>query len=507
MGKSMSRRDFLKTGTLTVAGMSLAPSMFASACSGSLSNLNEYMKYFGVNEDMLKKVIAAGLAKGGDYCDLFFEHSISSSIALQDKKVNRANSSVDFGVGIRVLKGDKTGFSFTEEISEKALMNAAKTAAGIANSGSKVKLPDFSKAKTANYYKAKTEWADVSIEKKIPFVEMANEAVFGLDEKVEKVNVYLNESSTRVMFVSSEGVVACDDRPLCSLGIVTVMKKGSRRESSYTSRSLRMGYEFLSEKMVKDLAKESVDNTKLLFDAVTPEGGEMPVVLGAGGSGILLHEAIGHTFEADFNRKEESIFCDKLGKKVAADFVSIVDDGTNPNNRGAINIDDEGNPTQMTYLVKDGILNSYIHDRLSAQHYGVKPTGGGRRESFRHVPLPRMRNTYMLNGPHQTKDIISSVKKGVFVNTFSNGEVQIGGGDFTFYVKSGYMIENGKLTQPIKDINLIGNGPKALADISMVSNDMAFDYSTWTCGKSGQSVPVGLGMPTVKVDNLTVGGK
>jgi TldD protein len=284
------------------------------------------------------------------------------------------------------------------------------------------------------------------------------------------------------------------------------MQKDKQIESSYVARSFRNGFEWLTNDLVDQLAYEVIDRTNILFEATKPKAGEMPVVMGAGGSGILLHEAIGHTFEADFNRKGTSIFSDKLGKKVAENFINIIDDGTLPNNRGSINIDDEGNESRKTYLVKDGILNSYIHDRISAKFYKVDPTGNGRRESFRNIPLPRMRATYMEPGSVSKDDIISQVDYGVFVDNFSNGQVQIGAGDFTFFVKSGYLIEKGKLTIPIKDINIIGNGPKALADITMAANDYAIDNGTWTCGKDGQSVPVTCGLPTVLVKKLTVGG-
>jgi len=284
------------------------------------------------------------------------------------------------------------------------------------------------------------------------------------------------------------------------------MEKDGQIENAYSARSYRKGFEFLNDALIEEIATEAVERTNFLFGAGKPRAGEMPVVLGAGGSGILLHEAMGHSFEADFNRKGTSIFSDKMGKSVAGNFINIIEDGTMENNRGAINIDDEGNDVKKTYLVKDGILESYIHDRISSQHYGVDPTGNGRRQSFRHIPLPRMRITYMEPGPHSTDDIISSVDYGVYVDNFTNGQVDIGGGDFTFFVKSGYLIENGKLTQPIKDINIIGNGPQALADITMAAADYKTDNGTWTCGKAGQSVPVSMGLPTVLVKKLTVGG-
>ena len=255
------------------------------------------------------------------------------------------------------------------------------------------------------------------------------------------------------------------------------------------------------------VAREAVEKTAILFYAITPKGGEMRVVMGAGGWGILLHEAIGHAFEADFNRKNTSIFSDQLNKKVCNENISVIDDGTIPFNRGSVNFDDEGVSGQKTSLVKDGVLTSYLHDRISAKHYGVDPTGNGRRESFRKMPIPRMRATYMEPGNVTEADIISTVKNGVFVDQFTNGQVQIGAGDFTFFVKSGYLIEDGKLTQPIKDINIIGNGPKALADIAMVGNNDRIDNGTWTCGKAGQSVPVTCGMPSALVSKLTVGGE
>jgi TldD protein len=362
------------------------------------------------------------------------------------------------------------------------------------------------KRKPASYYELSRRWEDVPVSDKVPFIQKLNDKIFSLDEKVIKVNAFLTDETAWILFYNSEGILTYDYRPLVNFGTVCIMQKGDQIENSYAARSFRTGFEWLSEAVVDTLALEVVERTNLLFDATKPKAGEMPVVMGAGGSGILLHEAIGHTFEADFNRKGTSIFSDKMGKKVAETFVNIIDDGTLPNNRGSVNIDDEGNDVQKTWLVREGVLNSYIHDRISASYYGVSPTGNGRRESFRDIPLPRMRATYMDPGPHTAEDIISSVKYGVYVDNFSNGEVKIGAGDFTFFVKSGYLIENGKRTRPIKDINIIGNGPQALADISMVANDFLIDNGSWSCGKSGQTVPVTCGLPTILVKKLTVGG-
>ncbi len=470
------------------------------------SHVINYLDHFEVSEGALQKVIAMAMSKGGDYADLYFEHKISENLGLEDGKVNRAFSNVDFGVGIRVLKGMQTGFAYTESLTTGEMQNAARLAASIANSGNNFCPVGIHKKTPPDFYPVSRKWETVHSREKVPFVQKINDKVFALDEKVIKVSAFLNNETSYVMFFNSEGRLSCDYRPMASVGVVCIMQKDGEIENSYSARSFRKGFEWLSDGLASELAAEVVGRTNLLFDATKPKAGEMPVVMGAGGSGILLHEAIGHTFEADFNRKGTSIFSDKMGKKVAAGFINIIDDGTLPGNRGSINIDDEGNDTQKTYLVENGVLNSYIHDRLSANYYNVAPTGNGRRESFRNAPIPRMRATYMENGPHSKNDIISNVGYGVYVDNFSNGEVKIGAGDFTFFVKSGHLIEKGKLTRPIKDINIIGNGPQALADISMAANDYEIDNGTWTCGKDGQSVPVTCGLPTVLVNKLTVGG-
>jgi TldD protein len=468
--------------------------------------VNNYLDQFEISKEILKKVISSAMSRGGDYADLYFEHKKTNSLGLQDGKVNRASSNVDFGVGIRVLKGDQTGFAYSETLTSEAMLNAASLAANIANHKKDFKHSPFSEKFPAAYYPISRKWEDVSVREKVPFVQQINDKVFALDPKVIKVNAFLNDESATVLFFNSEGKLTYDYRPMVSFGVICIMQKEGQIENAYAARSFRKGFEWLTDEVVDQLAQEAVDRTNLLFEATKPKAGEMPVIMGAGGSGILLHEAIGHTFEADFNRKGTSIFSDKMNQKVAESFINIIDDGTLEHNRGSINVDDEGNDVQKTYLVKNGILNSYIHDRISSQYYGVSPTGNGRRESFRHIPLPRMRATYMEAGPHSIEDIISSVDYGVYVDNFSNGEVKIGAGDFTFFVKSGYLVEKGKRTQPIKDINIIGNGPEALAGITMVADDFILDNGTWTCGKDGQSVPVTCGLPTVLVNKLTVGG-
>jgi TldD protein len=463
-------------------------------------------QHFKVTEEELKQTVAEALSAGGSYSDLYFENTLINNLSLRDGAVNSVSSDINYGMGVRVLSGERTGYAYTENITLADMLKAAKTAANIANS--KANIPSIRiNAKTfKNRYPIEKGWEDVTVKDKAPCLQKLNDRIFELDSNVCKVNVSLSDSSSNIMFFNSEGLLCSDYRPMVSLKAFCVMEKNGRIENGYSARSFRMGAEFLTDELIESIAGDAVRQTAQMFHAITPKGGEMPVVMAAGSSGILLHEAIGHSFEADFNRKGISIFSGKYGKQVCGKNINIVDDGTLPANRGTINFDDEGIESQKTYLVREGVLSSYIHDRISAGYYRVAPTGNGRRESFRHAPIPRMRATYMENGNVSENDIIASVKNGIYVDNFSNGEVQIGAGDFTFFVKSGYMIENGKLTRPVKDINIIGNGPKALADITMVGNNLKIDHSTWTCGKDGQGVPVSQGLPSVLVKNLIVGG-
>lgn len=512
MERNVTRRDFIKHGTAGLAAVSAASCFIPGNIygverkTGSKMELHYYYEHFGVNEQIINEIIATALSKGGEYADVFFQHTIDDFIALEDKAVNRAFSDVSFGVGIRVLNGDQTGYSFTEEVTPEAMKAAAKTAANIAGLKKKVAPQELKLRTNPNYYPTKKSWEDVSIDQKIPILETINDKVFGLDNRVLKCSVSLSNSSTYMLLATSDGIVTFDYQPMCRAGVNVTAEQDGRREQNGFNFSSRTGMEFFTPEKINTLANESVARTVKLFEAIKPKAGEMPVVLAAGSSGILLHEAIGHGMEADFNRKDVSIFSDKINKKVAEKFVNIIDDGTNPGMRGSINIDDEGNESQKTYLVQDGILTSYLHDRISARYYGVTPTGNGRRQSFRFVPMPRMRNTYMENGPHKKDEIIASVKNGLFAESFTNGEVAIGAGDFTFYVKTGRLIENGKLTTPVKDINIIGNGPDVLTKVTMVADDFQFDVGGWTCGKNGQGVPVSLGLPTIKVSSITVGG-
>ena len=496
----------MRTSGLAFAGTVLIPQVMCVQIRSQNEDLSKMLDHFNVSENDLRKVITVALEKGGDYADLYFQHSFSNSLVLEDRAVNRAFSNIEYGVGIRVVSGEQQGYAYVENINMEEMKKAARVASRIANGPAKIPPVKADEKLFRNYYPILNSWEDRSVQGKIPFLQKMNDRIFALDSKVVKVNASINDETSYILYYNSEGTLCHDVRPMAIMSGSCVMQQGDRIESGYSSRAARKDATFLTDNLVEEIAQEAFNRASIMFKAITPKGGEMPVVMSAGGSGILLHEAIGHAFEADFNRKNISIFSDKLGKLICDKNISVVDDGTVESDRGSINFDDEGVGVQRTYIVKNGVLTSYLHDRISARFYGINPTGNGRRQSFRNIPIPRMRSTYMENGNCTQDDIISSVKKGIFVDTFTNGQVQIGAGDFTFYVKTGYMIENGKLTQPIKDINIIGNGPKALADITMVANNLKIDQAAWTCGKDGQGCPVSQGLPSVLVKQLTVGG-
>jgi TldD protein len=472
------------------------------------SKLHDALNHFRVTINDLESIMAVAMERGATYADIYFEHAYSNNVRLIDNNVDNASSNIEYGAGVRVVVGDQTGYAYTEIATVDELLKAARMANRIASNGEKYNNVNIKELTNPNRYPILHHWEEKSLLDRKPWLEKLNNRIFELDKRVKKVAITQGDGTSDILFFNSEGNIFSDSIPIAMLSATCVMEDDNgHREQAGSSRSFHTGYEFLTEELIEELAQEVVSRSAILFDATKPKGGEMAVVMGAGGSGILLHEAIGHAFEADFNRLGTSIFSDKLGKTICNPLINVVDDGTIPYNRGSINFDDEGVEGQKTYIVTEGRLTSYLHDRISARHYGVKPTGNGRRESFRYTPLPRMRATYMEAGPHSEEEMIANVKKGVYVDVFSNGQVQIGAGDFTFYVKSGWLIENGRLTTPIKDINVIGNGPEALAAISMVGNNPKIDNGTWTCGKDGQSCAVTCGMPSVLVDRLTVGGE
>ena len=467
---------------------------------------------FGLSVAQLRAIVAEGLKSGGDWCDLYFEDTSFHDLMLRDGEVNSGGRHIDYGCGIRVLKGEKTGYAYSETTDFNALLSAARAAGSIALSASSAPAAAAafrmaSDAPQNNFYPMNGDWREAEAGIFVPFLERLESGIKARDQRVVKVIAMLSSSVSEIAMYNSLDELTCDKKPLGSVSVQVVFKQGDKIESRTVSRSIRTGFEMLTDDVLADLVDRAVEGVDERFEAKRPKGGQMPVVMAAGASGILLHEAMGHAFEADFNRKGQSIFADKMGARICRKGINIVDDGTLVGNRGSINYDDEGVPGQKTYMVTDGVLTSYLHDRISAGFYGVAPTGNGRRESFRYNPIPRMRATYMENGGDGTlEDLIGSVRKGIFVDQFANGQVKIGEGDFTFFVKSGKLIENGRLTMPVKDINIIGNGPQALADMEAVAGDLKIDESTWTCGKE-QSVAVSCGIPSVLIKNLTVGGE
>ena len=467
---------------------------------------------FAVTEAQLRALVAEGLKDGGDWCDLYFEDTVYNDFLLRDSEVNSAGYHVDYGCGIRVLKGEKTGYAYSESTAFPDLLRAARTAASIASVTSAGETRPFrscgsTAAPGVNHYPVLLDWNSADCVEFAPFLKRIEAGIRSRESRTLKVIGMLSWSMSEILMYNSLGELTSDSRPLGSISVQVIFRQGERIETTNVSRSLRAGAEMICDEVAEDLISWAVRNVDQLFEARRPKGGQMPVVMGAGASGILLHEAMGHAFEADFNRKGQSVFAGKMGSRICRSGINIIDDGTLTASRGSCNFDDEGVPGQKTYMVTDGVLTSYLHDRISAWSYGVAPTGNGRRESFRYNPIPRMRATYMESGcDGSVQDLIASVKKGIFVDQFANGQVKIGEGDFTFYVKSGALIENGRLTMPVKDINIIGNGPQALADIEAVASDLRIDEGTWTCGKE-QSVAVSCGIPSVLVGNLTVGGE
>jgi TldD protein len=505
----ISRRSFLSTTAQAAAAGLAAPVLTGGfrAFAAPVAAPGYFEREFGATDALCRKILSAALAKGGDFADLFFEHSIGNWLILEDGKVNRAYCNVDLGVGIRTVKGDQVGYGFTQDLSEKALLDAASTAATIASGAASIPASKFASPRTGNYYPMGRLLNTVPLESKLPLVTAINEKCFAKSPLVVKVNSSFHDSERRILVMTSDGVRFEDLQPRIYLTAFVIAEKDGRREQAGWNLGGRKEFSFFTPAAAEEIASRAVGDAVTLFEAVRPPAGEVPVVLGPGITGILLHEAIGHGMEADFNRKNVSTFSTMIGRQVAEPFVTIVDDATLPGMLGSINADDEGTPGQRTVLVEKGILRSYMHDRISARHYGLPPTGNGRRQSYQHYPVPRMRNTYMEAGPAKPEDVIRAAGNGIYVKNVANGEVKIGEGDFAFYVSQGRLIENGRLTAPIKDVNIMGNGPKMLANIIMLADDFELSKGgTGSCGKSGQSAPVGFGQPTCLVKSMTVGG-
>jgi len=441
-----------------------------------------------------------------DYADLYFQYSRSEGWSLEEGIVKSGSFNIDQGVGVRAVAGEKTAFAYSDDISLTALTAAAQATRAIARQGAESKTQVARRSDGRQLYLPHDPLASLADEAKVALLEKIERYARSLDPRVTQVMAHLGGEYEVVLVRRSDGVTAADVRPLVRISVQVIVEQDGRREQGSGGGGGRFDYAYFTDAIVEDYARKAVEQALTNLDARPAPAGSMTVVLGPGWPGILLHEAIGHGLEGDFNRKGSSAFSGRIGERVAAPGVTVVDDGTIAQRRGSLNIDDEGNPTQRNVLIEDGVLKGYMQDSLNARLMGVAATGNGRRESFAHIPMPRMTNTYMLNGDRDPQEIIQSVQHGLYAVNFGGGQVDITSGKFVFSASEAYMIENGKVTYPVKGATLIGNGPDVLTRVAMIGNDMALDTGVGTCGKEGQSVPVGVGQPTLRIDGLTVGG-
>ena len=462
---------------------------------------------FGLSEGDLTRTFGNILSHRVDYADLYFQYARSEAWSLDEGIVKSGSFNIDQGVGVRALSGEKTAFAYSDDISAVALADAAGAVRAIASAGQTARAPLLqAQAQQAGLYLPHDPLASLSADAKVALLERLEGFARAADPRVVQVNAGLAGEYEVILVAGSDGRLAADIRPLvrCSVSVI-VEEKGAREQGSAGGGG-RFDFSYFDDAVLRRYAEEAVHQAVVNLKAEAAPAGQMTVVLGAGWPGILLHEAVGHGLEGDFNRKGSSAFSGRVGERVAAAGVTVVDDGTIAQRRGSLNIDDEGNPSQRTVLIENGILKGYLQDSLNARLMGVGPTGNGRRESFAHLPLPRMTNTMMLAGAHDPQEIIASVDKGIYAANFGGGQVDITSGKFVFSMSEAYLIENGRITRPIKGATLIGNGPDVLTRVSMIGNDLRLDPGVGTCGKEGQSVPVGVGQPTLRIDGLTVGG-
>jgi TldD protein len=457
--------------------------------------------------------LGEALSAGGDYADLYFESMTATALGVDEQIVKSASQGVSAGCGIRVLSGERTGYAYTDNLSTERLLHAARTAALIASGPATQTVQGFTEAPAADLYPVPLGGYNLDLAARLELILRADRAARAYDPRIVQVKAGYSEELRRILIAASDGTFASDTQPLARLNVFVIAKDAAGNDGAgATARGTsggggRVTLDFFEgARSPEHYAREAARTAILQLSAIAAPAGEMPVVLGPGWPGVLLHEAVGHGLEADFNRKKTSAFAGLIGQKVASEKVTVVDNGRMPNRRGSINLDDEGNPTQENVLIENGILKGYLSDKLSSRLMGTPNTGSGRRESYHHIPMPRMTNTYMLNGDDLPEDIIKSVTRGLYAVNFGGGQVDITNGKFVFSASEAYLIEDGKVTRPVKGATLIGNGPEALKYVSMVGNDLALDEGIGTCGKAGQSVPVGVGMPTVRLDRMTVGG-
>ncbi len=461
---------------------------------------------YAIEARHIEQVFASLMAHQLDYADLYFQYSRAESWSLEEGIVKSGSFNIDQGVGVRAVSGEKTAFAYSDDISLNALESAAQATRAIARQGGTQTVPKLYHGSRREIYLPHDPIASLKDAEKVALLERLEGYARALDPRVVQVMAGLAGEYEVVMVARSDGLMNADIRPLVRLSLQVIIESNGKREQGSAGGGGRFDYAYFDDAMLRRYAAQAVHQAVVNLDAAPAPAGNMTVVLGNGWPGILLHEAIGHGLEGDFNRKGSSAFSGRVGERVAAQGVTVVDDGTLARRRGSVQMDDEGNPAQCTTLIENGILRGYLQDSLNARLMGVPVTGNARRESYAHLPMPRMTNTYMLNGDRDPQEILASVKHGLYAVNFGGGQVDITSGKFVFSTAEAYMIEDGKITHPVKGATLIGNGPDVLTRISMIGNDMALDPGVGTCGKEGQSVPVGVGQPTVRIDGLTVGG-
>jgi len=463
---------------------------------------------FGITEHDLQSYLDQALSAGGDYADLYFEYLATSSLSIDESIVKSAVQGVSLGVGVRVIAGERTGYAYSDDLSPEKIRRAARVAACIAKGPSKVDKSGFAEANKRDLYPVLQAPNETSLTERVDLVKRADRAARAYDSRIFQVQASYGDSLRHVLIANSDGVLSFDRQPMARLNVGVLARQGNGSpHQGYAGGGGRVSLDFFqNEHSPEDFASESARQAIVQLDAVPAPAGEMTVVLGPGWPGILLHEAVGHGLEADFNRKKVSAFSDRIGQQVASPLCTVIDDGTIRDRRGSLNVDDEGAPTQKNVLIEKGILRGYLFDKLSSRLLRSGATGNGRRQSYQHIPMPRMTNTFMLAGESDPAEIVRSTPRGLYCANFGGGQVDITSGNFVFSASESYLIEDGRITRPVRGATLIGNGPEALKYVSMVGNDLKLDEGIGICGKEGQSVPVGVGIPTVKIDRMTVGG-
>jgi TldD protein len=464
---------------------------------------------FGIQTRDLENYLSEALSQGGDYADLYFEYVATSAISIDESIVKSATQGVSLGVGVRVIAGERTGYAYSDDLEPDKIRKAARVAACIAHGPSKADSIGLHEGPRRNLYPVITAPTDTILLERVDLVKRADRAARSYDTRIFQVNASYADSLRHILVANSDGVLNYDRQPLARLNVSVLARQGNGApQSGYDGGGGRVELSHFSDvKTPEQFAREAVRQAITQLDAVDAPAGEMTVVLGPGWPGVMLHEAVGHGLEADFNRKKTSAFSDRVGELVASPLCTVVDDGTIHSRRGSLNLDDEGNETQRNVLIEKGVLRGYLQDQLSSRIMGASPTGSGRRESYEHIPMPRMTNTFMLAGDSDPQDIVRSVQKGLYCANFGGGQVDITSGNFVFSASESYLIEDGKITRPVRNATLIGNGPEAMRHVSMVGHDLKLDEGVGVCGKEGQSVPVGVGIPTVRIDRMTVGGR